>query len=148
MSGNLPAVVLTLAAGVAAAVQAAVNAALGRRIGSLEAATFQTLVALATFLVVTLVARQSLGGVSEAFRQPAWLWLGGVMGFAIVFTITYAPPRIGVFATAALIIALQLVATAVIDHFGLFGLDRIGFTWQRSIGFVLLAVGAVLALRR
>lgn len=148
MSGNAFAVVFSLAAGVAAAVQAAINASLGRRIGTLEAATFQTFVGLAVFAVVTLVAGQGLAGVGNAFREPAWLWLGGVMGALIVTCITYAPQRIGTFATAGLLIALQLVATAAIDHFGLFGLDRIGFTWERAIGFALLAGGAALALRR
>lgn len=147
MSGNAFAVVFTLVAGVAAAVQAAINAALGRRIGTLEAAMFQTVVGLAVFTLVMLVARQSLAGVGNAFREPAWLWLGGVMGAMIVTAITYAPQRIGTFATAGLLIALQLVATAAIDHFGLFGLDRIGFTWERALGFALLTAGAALALR-
>jgi transporter family-2 protein len=148
VSGSAFAVVFSLAAGVAAAVQAAINAALGRRIGTLEAAMFQTLIALALFAVVTLVARQSLAGIGNAFREPVWLWLGGVMGAIIVTCITYAPQRIGTFATAGLLIALQLVATAAFDHYGLFGLDRIGFTWERAIGFVLLMAGAALALRR
>ena len=147
MSGNAFAVVFTLAAGAAAAVQVAINAALGRRIGTLEAAMFQTAVGVAVFAVMMLVSRQSLAGVGNAFREPAWLWLGGVMGAVIIVAITYAPQRIGTFATAGLLIALQLVATAAIDHFGLFGLDRIGFTWERAIGFALLAGGAALALR-
>jgi transporter family-2 protein len=148
VSGNALAVIIGLAAGVASAFQSGINAALGRRIGTLEAAAFQTVVALAAFVIVTLIARQSLGGVADAVRQPAWLWLGGVMGFVIVFAITYAPAKIGTFATAGLLIALQLVATAIIDHYGFFGLERIGFTWERAIGFALLAGGAVLALRR
>ncbi len=148
MSGNALAVVLSLAAGVAAALQSAINGSLGRRVGTIEAATFQSVVAVTLFLAVTLIARQGLGGVVDSVRQPVWLWLGGVMGFVIVYTITYAPQRIGTFATAALLIALQLVATAVIDHYGLFGFERIGFTWIRALGFALLAAGAVLALRR
>jgi transporter family-2 protein len=148
VSGNAFAVVFSLAAGIAAAVQSAINAALGRRIGTLEAAMFQTVIALAVFAVITLAARQGLAGVGNAFREPPWLWLGGVMGALIVTCITYAPQRIGTFATAGLLIALQLVATAAIDHYGLFGLDRIGFTWERAIGFLLLAGGAALALKR
>lgn len=148
MSGSPAAVVFALAAGVAAAVQAAVNAALGRRIGTIEAAAFQTVVAVVVFGVALLVARQGLGGLGNALREPAWLWLGGVMGAIVVSAITFAPQYIGTFATAGLLIALQLVATAVIDHYGLFGLERIAFGWPRALGFVLLAVGSVLALRR
>jgi transporter family-2 protein len=148
VSGNAGAVLFALGAGIAAALQAADNAALGRRIGTLEAATFQTIVACLVFLVISLVARQTLGPVWAAVREPAWLWLGGVMGAIIVTAITFAPQRIGTFATAGLLIGLQLVATAIIDHFGLFGLERIGFTWARATGFFLLAAGSVLVLKR
>jgi transporter family-2 protein len=148
VTGNGGAILFTAVAGVAAALQAAINATLGKRIGTLEAATFQTVVAFVIFVTLTLVARQTLGGVSDAFREPAWLWLSGVMGVIIVLSLTFAPNRIGVLAFAAILIAGQLIASALIDHFGLFGLERIGFTWERAIGFALLAAGAILVLRR
>ena len=136
VTGNGGAILFTAVAGVAAALQAAINA------------TFQTVVAFVIFVALTLVARQTLGGVSDAFREPAWLWLSGVMGVIIVLSLTFAPNRIGVLAFAAILIAGQLIASALIDHFGLFGLERIGFTWERAIGFALLAAGAILVLRR
>ena len=37
---------------------------------------------------------------------------------------------------------------AVIDQFGLFGLDRLAIGWPRAIGLVLLAVGVALSLPR
>lgn len=147
MSGNGGAVLFTIAAGLAGAVQAAVNATLGRRIGTLEAAVFQTIVAVLIFAIIMLVARRSFGGIEDALRQPAWLWLGGVMGVVIISAITFAPNRIGVLAFAAILIAGQLVASAVFDHFGFFGLDRIAFGWERAIGFAFLAGGVVLILR-
>jgi len=36
----------------------------------------------------------------------------------------------------------------VIDRFGLFGLERIPFGWERILGVVLLTLGAALSLRR
>jgi transporter family-2 protein len=81
-------------------------------------------------------------------RQPPWLWLGGVMGFFIVFTITIAQPRIGTTATIGLLIAGQLTMGALIDRFGLFGVERIDLTLPRLLGIALLAVGAALSLHR
>ncbi len=138
---------VTVAAGLAAAVQAAVNTALGRRIGTLEAAVFQTIVAVVIFTVIVLVARRSFKGVASAFEQPAWLWLAGAMSVIIIFSLTFAPNRIGVLAFAGILIAGQLIASALIDHFGFFGLDRIAFTWERGMGFALLAAGTALVLR-
>ena len=138
---------MSIAAGLAGGVQAAVNTALGKRIGTLEAAVFQTIVAVVLFAIIILVARRTFRGAASGFEQPLWLWLGGVMGVVIIFTITFAPQRIGVLAFAGILIGGQLVASAVIDHFGLFGLERIAFGWERAIGFALLAGGVAVVLR-
>jgi len=148
VSGNAGAVLFTLVAGIAAAVQIAVNATLGRRIGTLEAATFQTLVGALTFATVTLALRHGFGGVASAFREPVWLWIGGLMGAFIVSALTFAPQRIGAFAFTGLLIASQLLTAAVLDAFGLLGLERVGLSWQRALGIALLAGGAALALGR
>jgi transporter family-2 protein len=148
VSGNTPAILFTLVAGVAATLQAAINATLGRRIGTLEAATFQTLVAMAIFGVLTLGLRQGFGGVGQALREPAWLWLGGAMGVIIVSALTFAPQRLGVVAFSGILIGGQLATAALVDHFGLLGIERIPFTWQRALGLALLAGGALLVLKR
>jgi hypothetical protein len=31
-----------------------------------------------------------IAGLGGAFRTPAWMWLGGMMGLTVVFTITFA----------------------------------------------------------
>lgn len=148
MSATALAVLFTAAAGVAAALQVAINGKLGERIGTIEAATFQTIVALVLFVSVTASLRGGMGGVVSALRQPAWMWLGGAMGFVIVSALTYAPARIGNLTFAAVLIALQLVAATVIDALGLFGFDRLGLSAHRLAGLVLLAAGVALVLKR
>ena len=37
---------------------------------------------------------------------------------------------------------------AVIDRFGLFGLERIPLGWQRLLGLALLGVGAALTVKK
>ena len=95
-----------------------------------------------------LVWERGFGGVRAALHEPAWLWIGGVMSVFIVFAITVGPPRIGVTATVATVIAGNLVSAAIIDRFGLFGVPRVGLAWPRVLGFVLLALGAGQTLKR
>jgi transporter family-2 protein len=147
-SGSATAVVLASVAGLAGAVQAAVMGELGERVGIVPAIAFAVMVALTCGLTVLLVWERSFAGVRAALHEPAWLWLGGVMSVFIVFAITVGPPRIGVTATIAIVIAGNLVSAALIDRFGLFGVDRVGITWPRVLGFVLLALGAALTLKR
>jgi transporter family-2 protein len=142
------AVFLALLAGLAGSVQVAVMGRLGQRIGSIEALAWASLLSGALALAVLFAVRQSLDGIAAASRQPPWLWLGAVMGTFIVFTITFAGPRIGTTATIGILIAGQLAMGAVIDRFGLFGLDRIPLDVPRAIGIALLAAGAALTLKR
>jgi transporter family-2 protein len=142
------AVFLSVVAGLAGSVQVAVSGAFGKRIGVLEATAFGAIGAALIVSALVLVTRQGFGGVAAGLREPPWLWLNGVMGAIVVTTITYTAPRIGTFATIGLLIAGQLAMGVVIDALGLFGLERIPVGWERVVGLVLLAGGAVLVLQR
>jgi transporter family-2 protein len=142
------AVALAVLAGLAGSVQVAVMGRFGARIGVVEALTFATCIQLVLSLGILLVARLGTGDLAGAFRAPPWMWLGGVMGLTVVFTITFAQPRIGATATIGILIAGQLVMGAMIDRFGLFGVSQIGISWPRALGIGLLAIGAALSLVR
>jgi bacterial/archaeal transporter family-2 protein len=148
VSSTAFAAVLAAAAGLAGAVQIAVQGRLNERVGSIEAAATASVIGAALALGVLLVARRSLGGVSDAVGGPRWQLLGGVMSICIILAITIAGPRIGVVATTAFLIAAQFALAAVIDRYGWFGVDQVAFSWPRVVGIGLLVVGAALTLRR
>jgi transporter family-2 protein len=148
VTGSAFATVLAVAAGLAGSVQVAVMSRLGERIGVFQALGFSTLLTAVLALVLLVVTRHSVAGYERALHQPWWMLLGGVMGLLIVFTVTYAGPRIGVAATVGILIAGQLVAGAAIDKWGLFGSARIALHWPRLLGIALLAAGAALSLKK
>jgi bacterial/archaeal transporter family-2 protein len=148
VSGSGIATGLAVAAGLAGSVQVALMSRLGERIGVLEALAFSAAVTAGLALVILVLAHHSVSGFERAVHQPWWMLLGGVMGLLIVFTVTYAGPRIGVTATVGILIAGQLVMGAAIDRWGLFGSQRIALHWPRLLGIALLAVGAALSLRK
>jgi transporter family-2 protein len=76
------------------------------------------------------------------------MWVGGLMGFTVVSSITFAQPRIGATAVIGILIAGQLVMGAIIDRFGWFGVEQIGISPYRALGVVLLGIGAALSLVR
>jgi bacterial/archaeal transporter family-2 protein len=148
VSGNALATVLAVAAGLAGSVQVALMSRLGERIGVLGALGFSAAVTGVLAVAILALAHRSLIGFGRAVHQPWWMLLGGVMGLIIVFTVTYAGPRIGVAATVGILIAGQLVMGAAIDRWGLFRSERIPLHWPRLLGIALLAVGAALSLRK
>lgn len=148
MTGSALATVLAVAAGLAGSVQVALMSRLGERIGVFQALGFSTLLTAVLALALLVLTRRSVAGYERALHQPWWMLLGGVMGLLIVFTVTYAGPRIGVAATVGILIAGQLVAGAAIDKWGLFGSARIALHWPRLLGIALLAAGAALSLKK
>ena len=147
--GTAAAASLALVAGLAGSIQVAVMGRFGERIGSFEALAANLIFSSIVATTVLLVLRQNLAGFGEALRSPWWYWVGGGgMGVVVVLTITVVTPRIGTAATIGLLIAGQLAMGVVIDRYGLFGVDKVPLSWPRVLGVLLLAVGAVLALRR
>ena len=142
------ATVLAVGAGLAGSVQVALMSRLGERVGVLEALAFSAALTAVLAVAILAIAHHSLTGFAHAVHQPWWMLLGGVMGLIIVFTITYAGPRIGVAATVGILIAGQLAMGAAIDRWGLFGSERIALHWPRLLGIGLLAAGAALSLRK
>jgi transporter family-2 protein len=139
---------MSLLAGLAGSVQIAVQGKLGDRVGVPAALAWAFVLGLGFALGFLLVATRSLHGLVAASHQPVWLWVGSFVGVFIVLTVTFAGSRIGTTATVAILIAGQLAMGAVIDQFGLFGLDRIPIGPARAIGIGLLAIGAALSLTR
>ena len=120
----------------------------GGRVGVFEALSFSTGVQLLFSLLLLLAVRGGLGGLHHVFRTPAWMWIGGLMGLTVVTAITFAQPRIGATATIGILIAGQILMGAIIDRFGLFGVDQIAISPVRAVGIVLLGIGAALSLVR
>jgi transporter family-2 protein len=139
----------SLIAGLAAAVQATLAGILGRRVGVLPATALGALVGGVLILVVTVVVGKGASGIAAGVREPAWLWvLPGILGAMVLTTFTFAPPRIGTFATFVLLIGGQLVASVLIDWAGLFGVERVPLTATRAGGLILVVAGVLLVLRR
>jgi len=147
-SGTVAAVLVCVVAGLAGAIQAAVMGRFGERIGVVEAVAFASVVTALVAFATVLAVRQTLSGVAEGLRAPPWMWIAGVMSAFIVFAVALGPPRIGTTTTIGLIIGGNLLMAAVIDRFGLFGLERIGLSPVRVLGIVLLGAGSALTLFR
>ena len=139
------AVVLTLAVGAGFALQSPINSALGRDIGPIPAATVSFAAGTVILIVVSLLFGGGFGRIGD---HPVW-WhyvAGGLLGAAVVTVTTVAVGTLGSRAMIACLLTGQLAMAALIDQFGLLGIDRQPLTLARSIGLVLLAAGVALVI--
>lgn len=138
---------VALIAGVTMAVQGSLNSALSKVIGLLEA-TFMVHIT-GTLIVVTalFVLKLGRGNLANLADAPWYTWLGGILGILIVYGVMFSIPKLGVSVATTAIIVGQVLTACLIDHFGMFGLDKVAFTWWKLLGIALLASGAKILLR-
>ncbi len=143
-------VVLALIAGVAVPVQFAANARMGGAAGGPVTAAISFFVGTAALLLA--VAGILLAGYGEspmvpgATEVPWWAWAGGFLGAFYVTMSIILTPRLGASVTIGFIIGGQMIASIILDHFGLLNLPTSPATLPKLGGAVLVVVGAVIIL--
>ena len=138
----------TLLVGGGITLQAALNTQLRQWLGHpVVVAIASFAVGLAALAAVAAAGRLPLPSAQEASGAPWWAWTGGLFGALYVAASVVLAPRLGPGLFFALLVAGQLVAAVVIEHFGLLGFDPQPASPVRVLGVALLVVG-VLLIRR
>ena len=139
---------LTFLAGAGLVVQVGMNAAVGQAFGRpLLGALVNFVVGLAALMLVALATRAPLPNRDALAAVPWWAWLGGMMGALYVTTATTAGPRLGALLLLALGVAGQMVASLVVDHYGLLGFPQQPVTAAKIVGVLMLCAGIALVAR-
>ena len=144
--------VLAFVAGIAVPVQFAANSELrGAAGGPVTAAAISFVIGTAALLLVVLGLLLSARGESPSVPAPSgvpwWAWTGGLLGGFFVTASIILTPRLGAATTLGFIISGQMVASVVLDHFGLLNLPTQPVSLVKLLGVVLVISGAVIVLR-
>jgi len=136
---------LAVIAGAVVPFQSAINANLGRGLGHpLWATMASLLVSIVVLLPVMLAMRLPLPTLAFISKAPLWMWAGGAFGVCFISLALVLLPKLGASGFMALALAGQVVASLVLDHFGMFGLVERQMTVSRGLGALLLVAGVVL----
>jgi len=136
---------LALVIGLLLPVQVGINVELARRVASpVTAGLISFTVGTAVLIFCVWAMRISLPSWNMVAAFPSWLWLGGLIGALAVFGGIVAGPRIGLLALVALVLAGQLIASLLLDHYGWLGFPVRELSWGRVTGSALLLASVVL----
>lgn len=120
--GSLTFLFAALIAGAVVPFQAGANASLGRALGHpLWATVISLLISLICVLPVMLAMKVSLPTFAGLSGQPKWIWVGGIAGVLYITAAILLAPRLGAAGFMTSVIAGQLIASVLIDHFGIVG---------------------------
>lgn len=139
---------IALASGAALAVQVGMNNGLRARVGHpVSAAIISFFVGLVALLGYAGLARPGWPKAEGLFsRSPWWIWMGGVVGACYVASAAAFASRLGAAGWLALIVTGQILASLVLDHFGLVGFPRRPVNLAKIAGAGLLLAGVVVVL--
>jgi bacterial/archaeal transporter family-2 protein len=138
---------LAASAGIATAFQPGINAQIAAHTPSrFYGGIANFAVGLLTMLLVCAFLRPPLPDIHRLSQAPWWAWTGGLLGAFFVCMALSLVPRMGASTYLAAMIAGQLIAGLVIDHYGLVGLIPREISPGRIAG-VLLVVAGVACIR-
>lgn len=138
MSGFIFAVI----AGSAMSIQGVMNTRLGEKIGTYEAnAIVQATAFLLSIAVVWIFGKGDFKAIQSVNK---FYLFGGVLGLVITLTVMLSIGKLSPTVAISIILISQLTVAALIDAFGLMGSEKIAFTLNKYIGFILMTGGMLL----
>ena len=134
--------IIAIISGIAMSVQGVFNTKLSDKIGTWETNT----IVQGSALVLTLIIFFFFGnGNFKELKSANKLYLlGGALGVVITFTVILSIKSLGTTVGIGTILIAQLLAAALIDAFGLFGSEKVPFSFHEILGIVIMIAGIVL----
>ena len=140
--------IIVLLAGAMLPLQAGVNAQLAHNSGHALWASGASFVVGSLILIALYIGlKHPWPGITQLRETPIWAWSGGLMGAFFVSSMVIFAPKLGATTLLALVIAGQMSAALVIDHYGIAGFNVNHVSLWRLLG-ILLIFGGVMLVRK
>ncbi|WP_375688879.1 DMT family transporter [Pseudooceanicola sp. LIPI14-2-Ac024] len=148
MQGAFPFLALSVLAGALVAAQGPIYARMAHSLGGPLQAVLTAFTSAACVLALLALAGGFAPRVDALRAMPVWVWLGGMLGIAVVAISTLAVPRLGAAGYLVALVAGQMVAAALYDRAGAFGLPQRVPSALNLLGLALVVIGALLVTWR
>jgi len=137
-------ILIGMAGGVAVGLQSPIASMITQRLGIFES----VFIIHISGAVIALVPMLIYGSKLSQWRSMPWyVWGAGIFGLIVIAAISYTIPRVGVAASITAVVAGQVLAGMVIDHFGLLEASIRPMDLTRAIGLIVVLFGVWLTVK-
>ncbi|MGV0908125.1 DMT family transporter [Martelella sp. FOR1707] len=137
-------IIAAITTGAVVPFQAGANAALGRALGHPLWGTLISLcVSFVCIVPVMYLAKVQAPALMNLAQAPRWIWIGGVVGVVYITGALMLAPKLGAAGFVMAVIAGQMLASMIIDQWGLVGLPQKPVSWPRLAGLGLIVLGLI-----
>ena len=138
-------ILIGLAGGIAVGIQSPMASMITERLGLFESVFIVHIGGAIIALIPLLIYG---GGKLSQWRSVPWYVLGaGVFGVVVIAAISFTIPRVGVAAAITTVVAGQILAGALIDHYGLLEAHLRPMDLTRAIGLAVVLFGVWLTVK-
>ncbi|MGM9972972.1 MAG: DMT family transporter [Clostridiaceae bacterium] len=135
-------IIFSIIAGALMSFQGIFNTKLSEKIGLWETNT----IVQGSAFILTIIAVFFFGkGSFKEVREVNKIYLlGGLLGVLIIFTVMMGMKNLGPTYAVAIILVAQLLTAAILEAFGLFGVEKTKFTLNEILGVAVMIAGIVI----
>lgn len=138
--------IIALLSGALMSVQGVFNTEVTKQTSVWVTAGWVQATALLTCVVIWLfTGRQPVSGLMGV--TPKYVLAGGVIGALITYTVIRSMAALGPARTSLLIVVAQIIVAYLIELFGLFGVEKAPFAWNKLLG-AAIAVGGIIIFQQ
>ena len=134
---------LSLLAGIMIAIMVTANGMLSSIMGTWVSLVVIHLVGLLTsglFLIIKKSTRNILKGVPFAYM------MGGAIGVITILLNNLCVNNIGVAMTLGLALVGQIIASAIVEHFGVLGMEKKKVSMKKAPAYLLMIAGSIIMI--
>lgn len=132
-----------LLSGLLMSIQGVFNTEVTKTAGIWVTTTFVQASALVVCIVIWAITdRSSFGTLLKV--EPKYMLIGGAIGTFITFTVIKSMEMLGPARAVMWIVISQIMIAYLIEIFGLFGVEKQSFEWQKVLGIFITLAGIVL----
>ena len=136
-------IIAALISGTLMSVQGVFNAEVTRQTSIWVSAGLVQATALIVCIAAWFITGREGSFMSITDVTPKYMLLGGAAGAFITYTVIQAMQQLGPAKAVIFIVTMQLVVAYVIELFGMFGVERVGFEWRKLVGLIVIIAGII-----
>lgn len=135
-------IIFAIISGISMTLQGIFNTRLEEKVGTWET----NVIVQGTALILTVIIVIFFGkGNFKAVKEVNKLYLlGGILGVIITFTVMKSIGSMGATLGIGIILIAQLASAGIVDAFGLFGTERVTFSFREFLGIGIMILGIII----
>ncbi|MCM1496776.1 MAG: DMT family transporter [Bacteroides sp.] len=138
-------IIIALISGALMSVQGVFNTGVTKQTGTWLTNSWVQLTGFLVCLAVWLFKERQDNTIASLFQiDHKYMLLGGVIGAFITLTVILSMDHLGPAQAVLLIVVSQVVVAYLIELFGWFAVEKVGFQWSKLVGVIVAIAGIII----